>query len=255
MSELASSPFHNSSFSIDCYEPVAFHTHPELMRAAEAQTTVVAAAAPPAPPPAAPAALAPPAAAPPPPTPTTEPIAAYVIGMDATASLRAGLADFLDAAGARRDVRVSVGLADGGDVVWVLRDQVPYGVRALPRYPEVAPPADPAGVLATVARAVAGDTAPEPRRRQLVLLLWNRPPTPLGRPPVLGAALVVHAVDAVLAPPPGDGSAGAWLLVRSRPGPSPSLLGHAGRLLDRWETFAAPPRGLTLHPARGGGPP
>src|SRR5918998_4257387 len=131
------------SFALDRYEPVAFHTHPELMRAAEAQTVVLhptAAPAPVAPPPA--TAAVPPPSPPPvapvparaeptpvsPPTPGTppaEPIAAYLIGMDATPLLRSSLADFLDAAGSRRDVRVSVGVAAGRRVSWVLRDQVP----------------------------------------------------------------------------------------------------------------------------------
>ena len=35
------------SFGLDRYEPVAFHTHPDLMRAAEAQTAVLHPAGPP----------------------------------------------------------------------------------------------------------------------------------------------------------------------------------------------------------------
>lgn len=242
------------SFALDRYQPVAFHTHPELMRAAEAPTAVLtpvpAVVPPPVPPPVVPASTPPTPA----PAPPTEPIAAYLIGMNATATLRAGLADFLDAAGARRDVRVSVGVATGGGVAWVLRDQVPFDVRALPRYPAVAPPVELAAVLTLVAGAVAEDAAAEPQRRQLLVLLWDRTPAPVDRPPALAAAVVVHAVDAVLAPEPSLGATGAWLLARSRTGPSPSLLAHAGRLLDRWETFAVPPRGLTLSPARGGDP-
>lgn len=243
------------SFALNRYQPVAFHTHPESMRAAEAPTTVLPPTPVVAPPPVVPPAEPAPDSLPAAPAPPAQPIAVYLVGMDATATLRAGLADFLDAAGARRDVRVSVGLAGGGDVAWVLRDQVPFGVRLLPRYPAVPPPVDLTGVLAAVARAVTADAAPEPQRRQLVVLVWDRTPTPLVRPPALAAALVVHAVDMVLTRPPSDDSTGAWLLARSRPGPSPSPLGHAGRLMDRWETFAEPPRGLTLIQQRGGGPP
>ena len=58
-----------------------------------------------------------------------------VLGICATALLRAELSAFLDGAGRRRDVRVSVGVAGPPGVEWVLRDVVPFGVRALPRYP------------------------------------------------------------------------------------------------------------------------
>src|SRR5918997_2430479 len=272
------------SFARDRYEPVAFHTHPELMRAAEAQTVVLhptaapapvapppatAAVAPPSPPPVAPvpapgtAAVAPPSPPPvapvpsraeptlvSPPTPGTppaEPIAAYLIGMDATPLLRSSLADFLDAAGSRRDVRVSVGVAAGRRVSWVLRDQVPYGVRALPRYPEPGPPPEVDAALAAAAAAVVADAADEPERRQLVVLLWNRVPDAGVLPATLRSALVLHCVDAVLPTPATNGTGGSsWVLARSRPGPRPVLLAHAGRLLDTWEAFTAVPPGLTL---------
>jgi hypothetical protein len=266
------------SFALDRYEPIAFHTHPELMRAAEARTAVLHPATPPhpavprppaatattpvSPPPAAtatpvspPTPVAPPAAVPPPaPVPAPPaPIAAYLVGMDATPLLRSSLADFLDAAGARRDVRVSVGVATGPQVSWVLRDRVPYGVRALPRYPDAGPPPDPGAALAATAAAVVADAADDPGRRQLVVLLWDRPPEPVVPPPALRSALVLHCVDAVLTPSAVDGPAGTgWLLARSRPGPRPSVLAHAGLLLDRWEAFAALPPGLVL--GQGGGP-
>ena len=262
----------NVSFALDRYEPVAFHTHPDLMRAAEAQTMVL---------PSDSARLAPVApselpssslfadgknalrssflrsapghssdarrADPAPAPPAPEPIAAYLVGMDATPLLRAYLADFLDAAGPRRDVRVSVGVAAGAEVAWLLRDQVPYGVRALPHYPDGGPPPDTGAALAATAAAVVADAADEPRRRQLVVLLWDRPPEDLALPPELTSALVLHCVDAVLALPTSNGTSRVpWVLARSRPGPRPSLLAHAGKLLDRWESFADPPAGLWL---------
>ena len=252
------------SFALDRYEPVAFHTHPDLMRAAEAQTEVLhpvepppmSAPAPtpqpvrtpsPAPAPVVESApVSPPTQAPPAPV-TPSPVAAYLIGMDATPLLRAHLADFLDAAGSRRDVRVSVGLAAGGDVAWVLRDQVPYGVRAMPRYPDPTPMSDVSATLAATAAVVTADAAGEPGRRQLVVLLWDRCPEPVEAPPALASAPVLHCVDVVLSPPPTSGPGqGSWVLARSRPGLRPSLLAHAGLLLDGWEAFADPPAGLWL---------
>jgi hypothetical protein len=280
------------SFALDRYEPIAFHLHPELMRAAEAQTAVLRPAATTTPAPALELAVVPPAAppaAPPPPRstdpspaastapPTTpapptavpvvevapvsasspaeraaappEPIAAYLIAMTDTSLLRASLADFLDAAGSRRDVRVSVGVATGRQVTWVLRDQVPYGVRAMPRYPDPGAAAEPDAALAAASAAVTADAAADPARRQLVVLLWDRWPDPVTPPAALRSALVLHCVDAVLMPPGGNGaSAAAWILARTRPGPRPSLLAHTGRLLDRWELFGAVPPGLVLSP-------
>lgn len=239
------------SFALDRYSPVAFHAHPELMRAAEAQTAVLSPATP-----LPTSASAPPAPTPAPPATVAEPIAAYLVGMDATATLRTQLADFLDAAGSRRDVAVNVGVATESGVVWVLRDQVPFRVRAMPRYPAATSTgADIGTALAATGSAAAEDAAGDPHRRQLVVLLWDRPPAPTAPPPNLGAALVLHCVDAVLTPVATNWSGGSWLLARSRPGPRPSLLAHAGRLLDRWEAFATPPPGLLLIPARGGDPP
>jgi hypothetical protein len=66
---------------------------------------------------------------------------------------------------------------------------------------------------------------------------------------------VLHCSDTVLTPSAANGTVGsAWVLARSRPGPRPSLLGHAGRLLNRWEAFADPPAGLRLY-QQGGRPP
>lgn len=275
------------TFSLDRYEPVALHLHPELMRAAEAQTAVLHPAATSTPPvtrapPAAPTPLPPPPLADPspaasaaPPRPTTsptaapvvevtpvspptpaegtpappEPIAAYLVAMTDASPLRASLADFLDAAGSRRDVRVSVGVAAGRQVTWVLRDQVPYGVRAMPRYPDPGAAAEPDAALAAAAVAVTADAAEEPARRQLVVLLWDRWPDPVTPPAALRSALVLHCVDAVLTPAGGNGSGAAcWILARTRPGPRPSLLAHTARLLDRWEAFGAVPPGLVLGP-------
>ena len=218
------------SFSLDRYEPVAFHTHPDLMRAAEAQTEVLhpvepppmSAPAPtpqpvrtpsPAPAPVVESApVSPPTQAPPAPV-TPSPVAAYLIGMDATPLLRAHLADFLDAAGSRRDVRVSVGLAAGGDVAWVLRDQVPYGVRAMPRYPDPTPMSDVSATLAATAAVVTADGAGRTGRRQLVVLLWDRCPEPVEaaaragfRP---GAALRRRGAQPASHQRPGPGFVGA----------------------------------------------
>ena len=275
------------TFALDRYEPVALHLHPELMRAAEAPTAVLhPAGAQPVPvsaprpgtgpqitsvPPAAPtpsslagpspaepatfpsvpdptvAPVSPPAPAEPPAPP--EPLAAYLVGMNATSVLRASLADFLDAAGSRPDVRVSVGVATGRQVAWVLRDQVPYGVRVMPRYPDLGPAPDPTAALAAVSAAVVTDAGDAPARRQLVVLLWDRWPDPVVAPAALRSALVLHCVDAVLTPPAGNGSGGtSWILARTRPGPRPLLLAHTGRLFDRWEDFVAVPAGLVLGP-------
>jgi hypothetical protein len=278
------------TFTLDGYESVALHLRPELMRAAEAQTVVLhpvgtppASADVPQPasaprlaptPPAAPPSPAPRSASPPngpaspppsvpvpavtpasPPTPgqpaPPEPLAAYLVGMNATSVLRASLADFLDAAGDRRDVRVSVGVATGRQVTWVLRDEVPYGVRAMPRYPDLGPAPDPSAALAAVSAAVVADATDPParRRRQLVVLVWDRWPEPVATPVSLRSALLLHCVDAVLSPPASNGSGGSsWILARTRPGPRPSLLAHTGRLLDRWEDFVAVPAGLALSP-------
>jgi hypothetical protein len=148
-------------------------------------------------------------------------------------------------------VRVSVGVAAGRQVSWVLRDQVPYGVRVMPRYPEAEPGPDPGAALAAAAAAVAADAADDPERRQLVVLVWDRPPEPAVVPASLRSALVLHCSDTVLTLPAANGTGGStWILARSRPGPRPSLLGHAGRLLDRWEAFADPPAGLCSRPSR-----
>jgi hypothetical protein len=236
---------------------VAFHTYPALMRAAEAQTEVlvpgepvagrtmpaeprvvaaepVQAAQQPAEPVATPRVPAQPA-----------PVAAYLVGIDGTAVLRSQLADFLDAAGARRDVRVSVGVGSGSIVEWVLRSAVPYGVRALPRYPAADSAVDLAAAAASAAAAVAADAAGQPDRRRLLILIWGRPPVAacLLDPPA--STLVLHCVDAELDRlPPGWGP--CWLLARSRHRPRRSLLAHAGQLLDGWEPFREVPDGLVL---------
>jgi hypothetical protein len=175
-----------------------------------------------------------------------EPVAAYLVGMDGTAVLRQQLADFLDAAGTRQDVRVSVGVSGGSSVEWVLRDAVPYGIRALPRYPPETSTGDPAAVLEAVGTALADDALNSPERRRLVVLIWDRLPVPVRFPGPLASALVLHCVDVVLDWPPPDGQASSWLLARSRPRSSRSLLAQAGRLLTGWEAFIDVPTGLVL---------
>jgi hypothetical protein len=243
------------TFTLDGYEPVAFHTYPALMRAAEARTEVLVPAEPvtaltmPAEPPAmpvepveVPAVPSKPVAVP---TRPAEPVDAYLVGIDATAVLREQLADFLDAAGARRDVRVSVGVSSGSTVEWVLRSAVPYGVRALPRYPAT-DPADPMGAVAAAAAAVAADSADQPERRRLLVLVWGRPPAEIRHLGAPASALVLHCVDAELGRLPPDGPNPSWLLSRSRPRPRRSLLAHAGQLLTGWEPFREVPDGLVL---------
>ena len=86
-----------------------------------------------------------------------------------------------------------------------------------------------------------------PARRQLVVLLWDRPPEAVALPPILASALVLHCADAVLTLPAANGTSGAaWVLARSRPGPRPSLLAQVGALLDGWDSFAQLPPGLEL---------
>ena len=226
------------TFALDTYEPVAFHTYPALMRAAEARTEVLH--------PALPTHLSEPDVARA--TPVSDesaPVAAYLVGIGATTVLRQQLGDFLDAAGARRDVRVSVGVSGGSTVEWVLRDAVPYGVRALPHYPQDTSAADPQAALDVVGAVLADDASTSPDRR-LVVLVWDRPPTPVRLPGSLASALVLHCVDTVLDRPPPDGRGPCWLLWRSRPRPPRSLLAQAGRLLTGWDAFTEIPDGLVL---------
>ena len=244
------------TFALDQYEPVAFHTYPALMRTAEARTQVLHSPEPVA----APTAVVEPQVKPaepidaptvparpvPAPTTPTEPVEAYLVGMDGTAVLREQLADFLDTAGARRDVWVSVGVGSGSNVEWVLRSAVPYGVRALPRYPSTEPAVDTAAAVAVAASAVARDTADRPGRRRLLILFWEQPPTAVRPPASLASALVLHCVDAELHRLPPDEWGPSWLLSRSRARSRRSLLAHAGRLLTGWEPFSEVPDGLVL---------
>ena len=226
------------TFALDTYEPVSFHTYPALMRAAEARTEVLQ--------PVEPSNLSEPGVATAAPVPEKSvPVVAYLVGIGATAVLREQLADFLDAAGARRDVRVSVGVSGASTVSWVLRDAVPYGVRALPRYPPDTSAADPQAAL-EAAGAVLAEDAPNSSDRQLVVLVWDRPPTPVRLPASLATALVLHCVDAVLDQPPPDGQGPCWQLWRSRPRPPRSLMAQAGRLLAGWDAFTEIPDGLVL---------
>ena len=226
------------TFALDTYEPVAFHTYPALMRAAEARTEVLH--------PAEPTHRPEPGVAAAAPVPDKSvPVVAYLVGIGATTVLRDQLADFLDAAGVRRDVRVSVGVSSGSTVEWVLRDAVPYGVRALPSYPPDTSAADPQAALEAAGAVLADDASASPDRR-LVVLVWDRPPAPVRLPGSLASALVLHCVDAVLDLPPPDGRGPCWLLWRSRPRPPRSVLAQAGRLLTGWDAFTEIPDGLVL---------
>jgi hypothetical protein len=231
------------TFGLDRYEPVAFHTYPALMRAADARTEVLQ---PPADLSASTVAIATTQADKSAEMAPAEPVAAYLVAMEGTAVLRKQLADFLDAAGSRQDVRVSVGVSGGSSVEWVLREAVPYGVRALPRYPLETSTGDPAAVLEAVGTELADDALKSPERRRLVVLVWDRPPVPVRFPRPLASALVLHCVDVVLDWPPPDRQDSSLLLARSRPWPSRSLLAQAGRLLTGWDAFTEVPEGLVL---------
>jgi len=240
------------TFALDRYEPVAFHAYPALMRAAGARTEVLHPAAPVAAPrvPVAPQVavtqLSEPGVARPGSDKPAEPVEAYLVGIDATAVLRQQLADFLDAAGARRDVWVSVGVGSGSSVEWLLRSAVPYGVRALPRYPATEPVVDTAAAVTAAAAVVASDAADQPDRRRLLVLVWARLPAAVRFPGSLASALVLHCVDAQLDRLPPDGWGSCWLLARSRPRPRRSVLAQAGQLLTGWEAFREVPDGLVL---------
>jgi hypothetical protein len=244
------------TFTLSSYEPVAFHTYPALMRAADARTQVLPAAEPVAARtmPVTPRATSvEPADAPNVPaeparvtrTPT-QPVEAYLVGVDATEVLRQQLADFLDVAGARRDVWVSVGVGSGSSVEWVLRSAVPYGVHALPRYPASEPVTDSAAVVAAAASTVSADAADQPDRRRLLVLVWGRRPAAVNLSGSLASALVLHCVDAELDRLPPGGWGPSWLLSRSRPRPRRSLLAQAGQLLTDWAAFREVPDGLVL---------
>jgi hypothetical protein len=227
------------TFTLDHYEPVALHANPALMRAAGARTELLRPAEP---------AVAPTLLSQPVPVPKapSQPVEAYLVGIEATALLQQQLADFLDSAGGRRDVWVSVGVAGGSSLEWVLRSAVPYGVRALPRYPVTGPVIDVAAAMGAAAAAIATDATDQPDRRRLLMLIWGRPPTAVDLPASLASVLVLHCVDAQLDRLPPDGWGPCWLLSRSRPRPRRSLLAHAGQLLTGWEAFREVPDGLTV---------
>jgi hypothetical protein len=231
------------TFTLDGYEPVAFHTYPALMRAADAHTEVLHPATDLS---ASTVAMATTQADRSAPETPTKPVQAYVVGIDATAVLREQLADFLDAAGPRRDVWVSVGVGSGSSIDWVLRTAVPYGVRALPRYPDTEPLVDPAAVVAAAASAVATDSSDQADRRRLLIVVWGRPPSAVRLPASPASALILHCVDAELGWLPADGWGPSLLLSRSRARPRRSLLAQAGRLLTGWEAFREMPDGLVL---------
>jgi hypothetical protein len=243
------------TFTLDHYEPVALHTYPALMRAAIDRTELLQpagrVAAPTMPiepavssaePADVPTAPAEPVAARETPA---QPVDAYLVGIAATAVLRQQLADFLDAAGARRDIRVSVGVGSGSAVEWVLRSAVPYRVRALPRYP-AAEPVDAAAVVAAAARVVGVDAADQPDRRRLLILVWGGAPAAVRLPDPALRGLVLHCSDAELERLPAEEWGPCWLLSRSRSRPRRSLLAQAGQLLSGWEAFREMPDGLVL---------
>ena len=165
-----------------------------------------------------------------------------MLGICATALLRANLSAFLDGAGRRRDVRVSVGVAGPPGVEWVLRDVVPFGVRALPRYP-----AD--GVTAYASTLPVAPPEAEPDGHRLLVVVWGTEPRRLtwvgSQPP----ELVVHCLDRVVEPAELRALAGPGsqiVLSRTAPGARPGLLAHCGRLLTGWAAFQDVPRGLVL---------
>ncbi len=246
------------TFTLDRYEPVAFHNYPALMRAAEARTQVLHPGPPMAAPmptveprvsvvepveqPTVPAAPAEPAAVP---RASSTPVHAYLVGIDATAVLREQLADFLDVAGARRDVWVSVAVADGPALEWVLRGAVPYDVRAMPRYPATEQLTDAGAAVTAAASAIAADAADGADQRRLLILVWGRPPAGVRLPESLASSLVLHCADAELNRLPDEWGS-SWLLSRSRSRPRRSRLAHAGQLLTGWEAFREVPDGLVL---------
>ena len=96
------------------------------------------------------------------------------------------------------------------------------------------------------ARVLADDALSAPDRRRLLVLVWGGPPVPVRRPDSLASALVLHCVDVVLDWPPPDGQGPSWLLTRSRSRPGRSLLAQAGRLLTGWDAFTEVPDGMVL---------
>lgn len=214
-----------SSFSLASYQPVAFHAYPELMRARRA--------APPEPADTVPRSPAP--------EPVVTGLSATVLGIGATGLLRSGLSGFLDGAGQRRDVRVSVGVICAADVEWVLSEAVPFDVRALPHYP-----AD--GAAYGTCLPVAPPDA-EPNGHRLVVVLWGIEPRPLTWAGADRPDLVVHCLDGVVEPAQLRMLAGPGkqvVLFRTVPAARPDLLAHCGRLLTGWAAFQEVPRGLAL---------
>ncbi len=230
-----------TSFSLATYQPIAFHAYPELMRARRA--------APPAPAEPAPSSAAPQEAesvrAARGVQGGSSPVAQHVtvLGICAADRLRDGLAAFLDSAGRRRDVRVSVGIAGAPGVEWVLRETVPYDVRALPQYP-------PDGGAAAYGSAmpVAPPDA-ELDGSRLLVVVWGTEPRPITWVGPQRPDLVVHCLDWVVEPAQLQmlGTSGAQVVLsRTVPAARPSLLGHCGRLLTSWAAFQDVPRGLVV---------
>ena len=217
-----------SGFSLATYQPVAFHAYPDLMRArraappAEVETVRRPAVAEPAP---------------------AEPgVSATVLGIGATLLLRTGLSGFLDCAGRRRDVRVSVGVAGSPEVEWLLRDVVPYDVRALPRYPVD-------GVAANGSALPLAPPEAEPGGYRLLVVVWGTEPRTMTWAGAQRPDLVVHCLDWVVEPAQLRLLAGPdtqVVLSRTVPAARPSLLEHCGRLLTGWAAFQDVPRGLVL---------
>jgi hypothetical protein len=173
-----------------------------------------------------------------------------VLGICASPLLRDGLAAFLDGAGRRRDVRVSVGVAAEPGVEWVLREAVPYDVRALPHYP-------PDGVTAYGSALPVAPPDAEPDEGRLLVVVWGAEPRPITWVGPRRPNLVVHCLDWVVEPAQLHvlaTSGGHVVLSRTVPAARPSLLGHCGRLLTSWASFTDVPRGLvvtSLDQARG----
>ena len=112
----------------------------------------------------------------------------------------------------------------------MLRDVVPFEVRALPRYP-----ADGACIRRTARSALpVAPPEAEPDGRRLLVVVWGTEPRPLTWAGALRPDLVVHCLDWVVEPAQLRMLGGAGrqvVLSRTVPGVRPGLLAHCGRLL------------------------
>ena len=128
----------------------------------------------------------------------------------------------------------------------MLRDVVPFEVRALPRYPADGTVSYGAGAYGS-ALPVAPPEA-EPDGRRLLVVVWGTEPRPLTWAGALRPDLVVHCLDWVVEPAQlrNLGEAGRQVVLsRTVPGVRPGLLAHCGRLLTDGAAFQdVPPRAV-----------